>query len=124
MTVILITKITCSVEDVIIQPGDRIAISTGIRMKAPARCYIRIAGRSGLALKNGLMVGAGVIDRDYLGIVKVVLFNLDTQPYHVKKGHRIAQAIVEKYKKCGVVEVAMLEQNSERGACGFGSTGK
>lgn len=83
----------------------------------------RIAPRSGLASKNFIDTGAGVIDADYRGQVKVLLFNHADTDYAIKEGDRIAQLILERIVTPDVVEVQELEE-SVRGAGGFGSTGK
>ncbi len=112
-----------SVEDVVdLQSGDRVCVSTGLKIIVPQGCYGRIAPRSGLAVKNGIDVGAGVIDSDYRGIVKVLLYNLSKEPFSIPSGSRIAQLILEKIATpCVVVE--KLPEGSKRGDGGFGSTG-
>lgn len=82
----------------------------------------RIAPRSGLAVKHGISTGAGVIDADYRGQVKILLFNHGDKDFEVKEGDRIAQLILERIYTPEVVEVEELEE-SVRGAGGFGSTG-
>ncbi len=82
----------------------------------------RIAPRSGLAAKNFIDTGAGVIDADYRGPVKVLLFNHGESDFEVKEGDRIAQLVIERIYTPEVVEVEELEE-SVRGAGGFGSTG-
>lgn len=83
----------------------------------------RIAPRSGLASKHFIDTGAGVIDADYRGPVKVLLFNHADADYEIKEGDRIAQLVLERIVTPEVVEVEELEE-SVRGAGGFGSTGK
>lgn len=82
----------------------------------------RIAPRSGLAAKHFIDTGAGVIDADYRGQVKVLLFNHNDADFAVAEGDRVAQLIIERIYTPEVVEVAELEE-SVRGAGGFGSTG-
>ena len=82
----------------------------------------RIAPRSGLAVKNFIDTGAGVIDADYRGPVKVLLFNHSEVDFAVKEGDRIAQLVIERIRTPEVVVVDDLE-DSVRGAGGFGSTG-
>lgn len=114
-----------SVEDVMIQPLERKMISTGIRMKIPDGYYGRIAPRSGLAVKNGIDVLAGVIDNSYTGEIRVVLFNTDkNNTYFVKQGDRIAQLIVEDHFNFDFVEVVEDLETTDRGDKGFGSSGK
>ncbi|TGZ82963.1 deoxyuridine 5'-triphosphate nucleotidohydrolase [Ascodesmis nigricans] len=97
-------------------------VDTGIAMAVPAGTYGRIAPRSGLASKNFIDTGAGVIDADYRGEVKVLLFNHADTDFAVKEGDRVAQLILERIYTPDVVEVEELEE-SVRGAGGFGSTG-
>lgn len=85
-------------------------------------CYGRIAPRSGLAWKNHIDVGAGVIDEDYRGNIGVVLFNHSNEDFKVIKGDRIAQLICQRIEYPVLQEVTNLD-NTSRGAGGFGSTG-
>lgn len=82
----------------------------------------RIAPRSGLASKNFIDTGAGVIDADYRGPVKVLLFNHSDTDFAISEGDRVAQLVLERIYTPDVVEVQELEE-SVRGAGGFGSTG-
>lgn len=109
-------------ENCIIQPGRRAVIPTGISIQLPHGTYGRIAPRSGLAVKNGIQVGAGVVDRDYTGEIKVVLFNHDKNAYVIHPGYRIAQLVLEMCMTPEVEEIKELEE-TERGEAGFGSTG-
>ena len=111
-----------SVENHVILAGHRAVISTGLKFEFPQGVYGRVAPRSGLAVKHGLHVGAGVVDPDYTGEVKVVLFNHDRVPFIVKPGYRIAQLILEKYEVHEIEEVYTIT-DTERGEGGFGSTG-
>lgn len=99
-------------------------VSTGIRVAIPRSYYGRLAPRSGLALKHGIDVGAGVIDADYRGDVKVLLFNFGTEAFQVRKGDRIAQLIVEKISPDETMIVVDALDDTVRDASGFGSTGK
>ena len=83
----------------------KVLVSTGIAMAIPEGNYGRIAPRSGLAAKHSIDVGAGVIDSDYRGEVKVLLFNLGDTDFEVKEEDRIAQLIIEKYTPTQIVEV-------------------
>lgn len=114
-----------STEDHIILPGHRAVISTGIQIGLPPGTYGRIAPKSGQSVKHGIHVGAGVIDQDYSGELKVVLFNLDTKKtFVVRQGYRIAQLVLEKVDLPDVEEVYDIQYYSEiRGDGGFGSTG-
>ncbi|KAL0781502.1 hypothetical protein CaCOL14_002838 [Colletotrichum acutatum] len=97
-------------------------VDTDIAISVPAGTYGRVAPRSGLASKNFIDTGAGVIDADYRGQVKVLLFNHADTDFEVAEGDRIAQLIIERIFTPEVVEVVELEE-SVRGAGGFGSTG-
>lgn len=100
-------------------------IKTDLAIACPPGTYGRVAPRSGLAWKNSIDVGAGVIDADYRGNVGVILFNFSDDAFAVKKGDRIAQLILEKIVMADVEEVPEggdLDATA-RGAGGFGSTG-
>lgn len=99
-------------------------VQTDLALAIPPGHYGRIAPRSGLALKHHIDVGAGVIDSDYRGPVGVVLFNHGPEDFHIQKGDRIAQLILEQ------ISIAQVEEVDDygspvtgRGAGGFGSTG-
>lgn len=113
-----------SAESLMIHPGERATVSTGIALEIPEGFYGRVAPRSGLASKHGVDVLAGVVDSGYRGEVKVVLLNTDRHnTFHVEKGDRIAQLILEAHFNLPIVEIDSLEE-SERGSGGFGSTGR
>lgn len=97
-------------------------VPTDISIAVPPGCYGRVAPRSGLAVKNFIDVGAGVIDADYRGPLGVVLFNFGEQSFMVKPGDRIAQLVLERCETPEVLEVADLDA-TQRGSGGFGSTG-
>jgi dUTP pyrophosphatase len=109
--------------DGVIPTSERMLISTGIAVVLPKGVYGRVAPRSGLAVKHGVQVGAGVIDPDYTGEVKVVLFNHGEKDFEVKKGDRIAQLVLEKCETPLIEEISIVD-DTERGSGGFGSTGK
>jgi dUTP pyrophosphatase len=111
-----------SVLDYIIEPKSRSLISTGLKMQFPNNVYARIAPRSGLALKNGIDVMAGVIDPDYTGEIKVLLYNSSDIKFEVQRGDRIAQIIFEQFKYPNFNEVSEITE-TERSSGGFGSTG-
>ena len=96
-------------------------IDTGISIRVPEGTYGRIAPRSSVS-KKGILINAGVIDRDYRGPVKVMVHNLSNNDYVINKNDRIAQLILEKIKTPPVELVEELD-DTERGAGGFGSTG-
>ncbi|PGH06843.1 deoxyuridine 5'-triphosphate nucleotidohydrolase [Blastomyces parvus] len=97
-------------------------VDTGLAIAVPEGTYGRIAPRSGLASKHFIDTGAGVIDADYRGEVKVLLFNFSDADFTINEGDRVAQLVLERIYTPEVVEVEELEQ-SVRGAGGFGSTG-
>lgn len=113
-----------SVEDVVIPPSSWKSISTGIIVSIPVDAYARIAPRSGLAFRHGLAIGAGVVDSDFRGPIKVIMFNHGATEFAVKTGDRIAQLILEKIYTIDPVLVIPSEiDETSRGSGGFGSTG-
>jgi dUTP pyrophosphatase len=111
-----------SMEDLIVPPMERAFISTGVCASLPPGVYGRIAPRSGLTLKHGIQTGAGVIDPDFTGELKVILFNHGSEPFAIKKGNRIAQMILERCETPLIEEVEELNK-TQRGDNGFGSSG-
>lgn len=115
-----------ALEDGCLLPGQRMLVDTGISVEIPAGWYGRIAPRSGLAVKNGIDVLAGVVDSGYRGPLKVCLINLNngslTDAFYWKTGDRIAQLIIERCADTIFEEVTDLDQTS-RATGGFGSTG-
>jgi dUTP pyrophosphatase len=109
-------------ENCVIQPATRKLVSTGISISISNDCYGRVAPRSGLSVK-GIDVGAGVIDSDYRGLIKVLLINNSDSEVSINKNDRIAQLILEKIYTPEVEVVDDLD-NTDRGENGFGSTGK
>ena len=105
-----------------IEPGQRILVPTGIAFTTPPETYGRVAPRSGLAVKQGVNVLAGVIDEDYTGEVRVALINFGQHPVDIAHGDRIAQLVLEKIATPDVEEVESLTETA-RGVGGFGSTG-
>lgn len=113
-----------SAETLVIAPGTRALVATGIAIKMPPGLYGRVAPRSGLAVKHGIQIGAGVIDIDYQGEIKVLVFNHGDEPFQVSTGDRIAQLILERHETPIIHEVLELSGSAtDRGASGFGSTG-
>lgn len=102
--------------------GQRTLIPTNISIAIPHGLYGRIAPRSGLALKHGIDMLAGVIDPDYRGTLGVMLINLGQQVFHVKHGDRIGQLIFERCETPHLFETDILP-STDRGNGGFGSTG-
>src|SRR5437588_4947076 len=105
-----------------IPPIERMAIRTGIAIAAPPGTYARIAPRSSLAVKHSIDIGAGVIDQDYRGEIKVILINHSKYPYQVRPGDRIAQLILEKILLATPRKTEVLDETT-RGNKDFGSTG-
>lgn len=114
----------CIESDIILKPGKRHLIPTGIRIELPNGMEAQIRGRSGLAIKNGigLVNGIGTIDSDYRGEIKVPLINLGEEDFIIKNGDRIAQMVICKYEKIIWNKVDELEE-TKRSSGGFGHTG-
>ncbi|MBO4993101.1 MAG: dUTP diphosphatase [Alistipes sp.] len=110
---------------VTLQPLERAMIPTGLYVELPEGCEMQIRPRSGLAAKHGVTVlnSPGTIDADYRGEIKVILVNLSNEPFTIEAGERIAQMIVARYEQIEW-EAAEELSSTERGAGGFGSTGK
>lgn len=111
-----------SAYDTVVPARGKGLVKTDIQIEVPYGTYGRVAPRSGLAWKNFIDVGAGVIDQDYRGNVGVILFNHSDVDFDVKKGDRIAQLICERIVYPKVVEADTLTETA-RGEGGFGSTG-
>ncbi len=114
-----------SAEDVVLAPGQRALVGTGIAIALPAGTVGLVHPRSGLAFKKGLSIvnAPGTVDAGYRGELKVCLINLDpTNAVEIAKGDRIAQLVVQKVELSPLVEVDELDE-TERGAGGHGSTG-
>lgn len=111
-------------EPVVIAPGKRAMIDTGLKMEIPVGYEAQVRPRSGLAAKKGVTVlnTPGTIDSDYRGDVKVILINLGEEDFVVKRGDRVAQMI---FAPVTTAEFSLEHQlsSSDRGAGGFGSTG-
>lgn len=111
-----------AVEQIEIPPLSRRIVSTGICVEIPEGFYGRIAPRSGLAVKNGIDVLAGVCDSSYRGEIKVVLYNTDTEKsFPITFGDKIAQMIIEQHFNFDLEEVEELS-STIRGNNGFGSS--
>jgi dUTP pyrophosphatase len=111
-----------SVVDAVIPPCGRAVVSTGLSIRVPKGTYGRIAPRSGLAVKYGIDVLAGVVDEDYTGDIRIVMFNTGKETYQVHVGDRVAQLVLEKIATPDVAVVVDFD-DTERGSGGFGSTG-
>ncbi len=112
-------------EALVVTPGARFAIPTGLAFAIQQGFEAQIRPRSGLALKNGItcLNTPGTIDSDYRGEVKVILINLGQEPFTIQRGDRIAQMVIAPVVQTEILEVETLDDTS-RGAGGFGSTGK
>lgn len=110
-------------EDCALQAGERAAVGTGIAMQIPEEFVGLIWDKSGRALNEGLKTLAGVVDAGYRGEVKVGLVNLGRESIHIKKHQKIAQMLIQPVISPTLTEVEELEQDTSRGANGFGSTG-
>lgn len=115
----------CLEEAVVIQPGEVFWVPTGIALEVPKGCAGLIYARSSLGTKRGLAPAnkVGVVDSDYRGEVKVVLFNHSKQPQTLEPNERVAQLIITPVLTPAYEEVEELSDTS-RGVGGFGSTGK
>ena len=111
-----------SIEDIELLPWNKIIVKTGISVEPPEGTYIRLASKSGLAAR-GVTVEGGVIDPDYTGEVKVILYNHSNNFVQVRSGMKIAQLIIEKVSFPTLVYVDKLNELTERGDNGFGSSG-
>ncbi len=110
--------------DVVLAPGQRAIVATGIAIALPEDCEAQVRPRSGLAAKNGVTVlnAPGTIDADYRGEVGVILINHGQDAFTVTRGMRIAQMVIARYVRVQWSEATELSQ-SARGTGGFGSTG-
>ncbi|MFN7910885.1 MAG: dUTP diphosphatase [Bacteroidota bacterium] len=111
--------------EIILKPLQRLLVDTGLFIELPAGYEAQIRPRSGLAFKHGITVlnSPGTIDADYRGEVKVLLVNLSNTEFVIKDGERIAQMIIAKHEQISWEESETLN-DTNRGAGGFGSTGK
>ncbi|MFC3675954.1 dUTP diphosphatase [Ferrovibrio xuzhouensis] len=109
---------------VVLQPGERKLVPTGISIAVPPGFEAQVRPRSGLALKHGITVlnAPGTVDADYRGEVGVILVNHGQQPFTINRGERIAQLVVAAFSRVDWLAVAELPETA-RGAGGFGSTG-
>ncbi|MFE7800123.1 dUTP diphosphatase [Nocardia sp. NPDC057440] len=115
----------CTTEDVILEPGERVLVGTGVAVALPVGTVGLIHPRSGLAAKTGLSVvnTPGTVDAGYRGEIKVCLINHDLRtPIELRRGDRIAQLLVQRVELVDFVEVDTLDDTA-RGAGGYGSSG-
>ncbi len=115
----------CLEAPVTLGPLERALVPTGLYIALPAGFEAQVRPRSGLAAKHGITVlnTPGTIDADYRGEVKVILVNLSNTPFEIVPGERIAQLVVARHERVEWEEVETLDE-TERGAGGFGSTGR
>ena len=111
-------------EDTVIQPGARVLVPTGLAIALPPGYELQVRPRSGLALKNGIVLpnSPGTVDEDYRGELLVIVMNAGSEPFTVTRGMRIAQGILAPVVRIAWEEVVELPETA-RGAGGFGSTG-
>ncbi len=113
-----------SAEDVVIAPGARHPVATGLALAIPEGFEIQVRPRSGLAFKHGITVPntPGTIDSDYRGELKVLLINHGVEPFAIQRGDRVAQLVLAPVVQAAWEEIEELDETA-RGAGGFGSTG-
>ncbi|NQV93180.1 dUTP diphosphatase [Candidatus Kaiserbacteria bacterium] len=112
----------CSIEDLVLKPGERRVIGTGLSIELPEGFVSLIWDKSGIASK-GIKKMGGVIEHTYRGEYKVVLVNLSSEDYEIKKGQKIAQLLIQPIETVEIEEVEELSE-TKRGEGGFGSTGR
>jgi dUTP pyrophosphatase len=108
----------------VMAPGERMAVPTGLALQLPAGFEAQVRPRSGLALRHGitLLNAPGTVDSDYRGEVTAILINLGQEPFTIRRGDRIAQLVIAPVTQASLVETTILDETA-RGAGGFGSTG-
>lgn len=109
-------------EDVTLPAGGWASVGTGLHLEIPPGHVGLVWPRSGLAMRHGIDTLAGVIDSDYRGEVRVILANHGKEPYRIARGDRVAQLLVQRVERAEFVRDALAA--SDRGAAGFGSTGR
>ena len=112
--------------DLVIEPGERATVPTGIAVAIPPGYTGFVLPRSGLASRHGIALvnSPGLVDSGYRGEMAIVMINTDKrQAFHIKRGDRIAQLVIQRVEDVSIIEVHELDETS-RGAGGFGSTGK
>jgi dUTP pyrophosphatase len=112
-------------EPVMLMPGERKLIPTGLSIELPESYEAQIRPRSGLALKHGITVlnAPGTIDADYRGEIMVLLINLGSEPFDIQHGERIAQMVIARHEQVKWMSAEHLTETS-RGSGGYGSSGK
>lgn len=111
-------------EPLVLAPGDRVVVPSGIVIALPPGYEAQVRARSGLALRYGLCManGVGTIDSDYRGEIGVLLLNAGREPFTITRGMRIAQLVIARFERIAWAESEMLDETA-RGSGGFGSTG-
>ena len=112
-------------EPIVLKPLERVLVPTGLFIELPVGFEAQIRPRSGLALKKGITVlnSPGTIDADYRGEVGIILINLSNEEFVIQHGERICQMVIARHENIGWQSVEVLEE-TDRGAGGFGHTGK
>ncbi len=112
--------------EIVLKPGERASIPTGLVMEIPEGFVGLIWEKSGLSHKNGLKTFGGVVDAGYRGEILIGMMNLSDAPYTFEKNHKVAQMIIQKREDVEIVEVENAAElsDSARGEGGFGSSGK
>jgi dUTP pyrophosphatase len=112
-------------QPIVIAPGRRAMVPTGLTIALPAGYEAQVRPRSGLAARHGVtcLNSPGTVDADYRGEVKVILINLGEEPFTVRRGERIAQMVIATVASAQLKVVAQLSE-TKRGSGGFGSTGR
>ena len=112
------------VEPVVLAPGDRVLVPTGLAIALPPGHELQVRPRSGLALRHGITLpnSPATIDEDYRGELQVILLNAGRDPFRIERGMRIAQAVLVPVVRASWAVVDRLDE-TDRGAGGFGSTG-
>ena len=112
-------------EAVVLRPGASVLVPTGFSIALPDGYEAQIRPRSGLALRHGIGIlnSPGTIDADYRGEVRIILTNFGTEDFRIQRGERIAQMVIAPYARARWEEVDALDE-TERGAGGFGHTGR
>ena len=111
-------------DPLVLAPGQRTLVPTGLAIALPPGYELQVRPRSGLALKNGIVMpnSPGTVDEDYRGELQVIVMNAGTEPFTITRGMRIAQAVLAPVVRIAWVETETLPDTA-RGAGGFGSTG-
>lgn len=112
-------------EDILVKPGERVLVGTGLSVAVPPGFEAQVRPRSGLAIRNGitLLNSPGTIDADYRGEIKIILINHGSEDFIVRSGDRLAQMVIAPVVRCSWEEKEELAA-SRRGGGGFGHTGK